>query len=154
MSMHLLQLQQACLGLAATINAALTEAELTPLDEMVAGDSQASGKPASNKRPRIVVSLAGSHGREAMSGIGGGLVLDTVTVEFAVQIDGTEALALAYEGVVAGVVRAEQATLRAAVTDASLDRWLLTDGSLERDETRRNAKGWTAMVAALATMQW
>jgi len=147
------QLLAASLGLETAINAALTTASLPVLRDMV--EAHEDPKTGRNAWPRCVVTLSGERARQA-EGIGNHTVTsEALDVLFAVQMDGSEAEALAYEGVVAGTLRAARATVKAAVTDAQIDSWELAPGSLQRDTERKNARvAWTITIPVAVAMQW
>jgi len=152
--LHMAQLLDACLGMETAINAALNTAGLVTLRAVLeAGDDS---KTKGNARPRCLVTLAGvrDRGNEAM----GGQVTSTVErldVTYTVELDGTEREALAYEGVVASVLRGAKATINGAVDDATVELWALAPGSLDRDEERKNTRGgWTVTIPVTVQMQW
>ncbi|MBI2303084.1 MAG: hypothetical protein HYU66_29605 [Armatimonadetes bacterium] len=141
--LHLQQLHTACLGLESTLNTALSAASLTQLTDVYADPP--SGTPTC---PYLVVTLAGWRRRETAAA--GPSTQETVTVSFRIETDDGESDALAYEGVVAGVVADAQATLAAAVTDAALIRWQGWYGK----STRTNGTTWETVIKWHASLEW
>ena len=139
--LHLQQLHTACLGLSSAFNTALQTAELTPLTAVTADPP--SGSPAC---PYLVVTLSGWRRRDPAAV--GDSVLDTVWAVFRLETDQGENDALAYEGIVAGVLRGARATVAAQVTDASLAFW-----RLDRSQTIGGST-WTSEVKVRVGLEW
>jgi hypothetical protein len=148
-SQDLAQLHAAALALKPTIDTALAASGLSRLQSMTGRPDQTTRQL---KPPRIVVGFEPQRGRRQPSTDEG--VEETVTLTFDLRVKGDEATALAYEGVVKGVLRNAKATVRAAVTDAVVQRWELAAGEGGPDPDASNGEAWRAVLRVAVQMEW
>lgn len=141
--LQLQQLHTACLGLETAFNTALQAASLTQFTDVYADPP--TGTPTA---PYLVVTLGGWRRRER-AGIGE-TVQSCLRASFRIVTAQGENEALAYEGVVAGVLRDSHAAIATAVTDADLTDWQLERGTAELDE----AGNWVQTVRVRTRMEW
>lgn len=151
MAQPLSQLLSACLGLKATLDAALVSEGVAVLTALYEQQERSTDKL---KAPYGTVSLSGPRQRANEQAELG--TTDRVTVTWEFRIDGPESAALRYEGALAAVIRGVKATLDAAVTTASLFRWELSGGSVAGDAERTNVKdgAWLVTITCRAELEW
>lgn len=151
--LHLKQLIDGVVAQKTTINTALTTASLTALTDLV-GRPVAEGKR--HRPPWGSVGLQDRRERQELAARAGGTVVtdERVYVDVELHVDGTEAEAAAYEGVVANSLRNAKAALDTAVSDASIVDWRLTDGSAAEDEETVNRDAWTVTITLRADLEW
>ena len=145
------QLKTACLALTATVNAALVVAGLDELSGMVSPDDLDTGRL---NAPRIVVSMAGPRERGAYTSGKDYYVEERLTVEFTLQMEGTEDEALAYEDAILPVLRGAWAALETAVTLANLGEWYPEAGDLGQDDDGDDDRQRAVTMRFRALLEW
>lgn len=124
------ELQAACVGLKADVDAALTAAGLDTLKSMAAPDDEETGRL---RLPRIVVRLDGARIRTAYQNGRTPAVEETLTVTFDLQLDGTESEAIAYEDVLVPIIRSAWQDLDDGLSSGRLGAWYPSGGDLSQD---------------------
>jgi len=151
---YLNELLAACLSetMRTAINVGLTAASLT---NIASGHllERPVGSTSKLKPPTIEVGLSPSRNRYGVTADPTAGRIEEVEVEFVVAVYEQEAAALSYEGVVAEAVLGQSAVLTAAVTDAALARWELSDGEADVDEDTRNKDAWAATIRFRAQIE-
>lgn len=143
------ELKAACLDLAADLNAALKTAGLPQLAAVIGPDDLDT-----RKRPRMVVSVAGSRDRTAYTSGRSYSVEERLTVSFAVELSGTEDDALAYEEILLPAIAGAWDDLDTAMTSARLGGWYPTGGALEQDPAGDDERERVVLMEFEATLEW
>lgn len=151
MAQPLGQLLTACLGLKATLDAALVAEGVTPLSALY---EQQKRSTDSLKPPCGTVSLSGQ--RQRTNDVPEVATTDRVTVTWEFRVDGPESAVLRYEGALASAIRGARSTIAAAVTTASLLRWEVSGGAVAGDAERTNVKdgAWLVTITCRAELEW
>lgn len=146
------ELLAAVAGLKPTIDAALAlqPEKLAALVQMAPTRERVTDRAA---LPRIGFWLAEEFERSRMTH--GGAVMETLSVEFMLRIEGDEATARLYEGTVAASLLGAKTALAAGLTDATLAWWEIGKrGSLAVDAEVKNREVWDARLRFEARLQW